>query len=250
MSIGPHHRVLLVEDNATNRYVATALLAKIGATVDLAEDGRQAIEAIAAQNYDLVLMDMQMPIMDGLEATRRLRRDGYSIPIVGVTANAFVSDREACLSAGMNDFMTKPVTLAKLEAMLSKWLVASAPEALPPSSAERLILLIDPVQQHALEQELGIETMKDLKTAFWGDVQKMLSEARTALAARDRLAADVVFHTLTGAARTLGYASLGDAAAKVRADKDQTVEVTSDIEKIAYATYIADPGNASWAKAA
>ena len=89
-SFGGPHRVLLVEDNAINRHVAIALLAKVGLTVDIAMDGRQAVDAVCRHAYDLVLMDMQMPVMDGLEATRLIRLGGHAAPIVGLTANAFL----------------------------------------------------------------------------------------------------------------------------------------------------------------
>jgi two-component system sensor histidine kinase/response regulator len=117
-------RVLLVEDNAINREVATELLLGIGLKVDVAENGRQALERWPAGNYDLILMDMQMPELDGVEATRAIRSlpGGTSIPIIAMTANAFADDRQRCFAAGMNDFITKPVDPARLHATLLKWL--------------------------------------------------------------------------------------------------------------------------------
>ncbi len=117
-------KVLLVEDNLVNQTVATKLLRKLGLTVEVTEDGAQAVERLEKGAVDLVIMDMQMPVMDGLEATRRIRKlrpDLASIPIVGLTANAFESDREDCLNAGMNDFFSKPVNREMLEAMVVKW---------------------------------------------------------------------------------------------------------------------------------
>jgi len=116
--------VLLVEDSELNQEVARALLEGAGVTVDLACDGQQAVEKVLARDYDLVLMDMQMPGMDGLEATRRIRASGQraGLPIIAMTANALDADREACLQAGMNDHVTKPIHPARLLDTLRQWI--------------------------------------------------------------------------------------------------------------------------------
>ena len=115
-------RVLLAEDNPVNQEVGLALLQLVGLEVDLAEDGAQAVELARRQPYSLVLMDMQMPGMDGLAATRELRRLGVPVPIIAMTANAFGEDRAACLAAGMNDHVAKPVNPEQLYATLLRWL--------------------------------------------------------------------------------------------------------------------------------
>ncbi|MEN9893776.1 MAG: hypothetical protein RLY78_4071, partial [Pseudomonadota bacterium] len=120
-----HHgqRVLLAEDHVINREVAEALLTNAGLVVELAEDGQRAVELALLRPYDLVLMDMQMPVHDGLWATRELRRQlGPGLPVVAMTANAFGEDRAACLAAGMNDHLAKPVDPARLYEMLLRWL--------------------------------------------------------------------------------------------------------------------------------
>ncbi|MEE8366031.1 MAG: response regulator [Gammaproteobacteria bacterium] len=127
----PHHqgsRILLAEDNAINLEVAVGLLSGAGLVVDTAENGREAVEMVRTNAYDLILMDVQMPEMDGLEATRLIRSMASSeatvgnIPILAMTANVFAEDRQACLSAGMNDFVAKPIDLNNLFSTLAKWL--------------------------------------------------------------------------------------------------------------------------------
>ena len=117
-------RVLVAEDNALNRAVAEGMLHAAGMSVELVGDGREALSKAQEQAYDFVFMDMQMPVMNGLEAARAIRAlPGWAnIPIVAMTANAFGEDRTACLAAGMNDFITKPVDMRALHALLVKWL--------------------------------------------------------------------------------------------------------------------------------
>ena len=117
-------RLLLVEDNAVNRKVALRMLQNLGCTVDCAEDGSQAIDALSKQTYDLVFMDCQMPVVDGYEATRRIRDlegSARHTPIIAMTANAMSGDRERCLESGMDDYMTKPFHARNLKRALQRW---------------------------------------------------------------------------------------------------------------------------------
>ena len=134
---GPREvRILLAEDNLVNQKVALALLARLGLKADVAATGVEALDALVGVTYDLVLMDCQMPEMDGFEATRRLRdreRGRRRLPVVAMTANAMVGDRERCLEAGMDDHIPKPVRVADLHRALVRWLPAGA---VPPLSRE------------------------------------------------------------------------------------------------------------------
>jgi CheY-like chemotaxis protein len=116
---------LLVEDHPVNQKLAMTLLKRLGYEADLAENGQQAVDAVAATPYALVFMDMQMPVMDGMEATRIIRASGATLPIVALTANAMQSDQDACRAAGMNDFLGKPFSRADLSSCLARWIVPS-----------------------------------------------------------------------------------------------------------------------------
>ncbi len=126
------HRILLVEDSPTNRAVVEAFLEDLPVALDMAEHGQAGVDRAAATVYDLVLMDMAMPVMDGLTATRQIRKlPGLNgkVPIVALTANAMASDRESCLAAGMNDYLSKPLNLAGLVDSVRRWLALDEAEA-------------------------------------------------------------------------------------------------------------------------
>ncbi|MBK6650658.1 MAG: response regulator [Betaproteobacteria bacterium] len=117
-------KLLLVEDDLFNQEITLIILQEIWPVVDLAEDGLQAVERVKGKRYDLILMDMQMPRMDGLDATRQIRTlpNGSGVPVVAMTGNAFVEDRNRCYDAGMNDFLTKPVKPGDLFEVILKWI--------------------------------------------------------------------------------------------------------------------------------
>ena len=125
--------ILLVEDNPINQQVAREILERLGAGVDVAQHGREAVEMAPLTFYDVVLMDVQMPVMDGLEATRRIRAlpGGADLPIVALTAHALDEDRDRCLEAGMNDYLTKPLDVDRLLSSLGQWIASAAAAAKP-----------------------------------------------------------------------------------------------------------------------
>lgn len=122
-----HQPILVVEDNATNQMVATKMLSKLGLSCELAENGEEALAKIKNSGpYALVLMDGQMPVMDGYEATAAIRNhqleDSKRLPIIAMTASAMAEDRARCLEAGMDDYLSKPVSLTALSAIIKRWL--------------------------------------------------------------------------------------------------------------------------------
>ncbi len=115
-------RLLLVEDNDVNRNMETRMLQKLGYEVDAVANGADALVVLEGFDYHAVLLDVQMPVMDGFATAREIRARGRAdLPIIAITAHAFATDRERCLAAGMNDYLAKPVTLKVLGEMVSRW---------------------------------------------------------------------------------------------------------------------------------
>jgi CheY-like chemotaxis protein len=121
-------RILLVEDNKINAELAVELLTAAGVRVSVARNGKEALDSLAGGDFDAVLMDCQMPVMDGYTATRALRQEKslQDLPVIAMTANAMIGDREAALAAGMNDHITKPIVIDEMFATLARWLPAAS----------------------------------------------------------------------------------------------------------------------------
>jgi two-component system, sensor histidine kinase and response regulator len=211
-------RVLLVEDNDVNRELAEEFLHNAGMLVDSAADGAEALSKAGAATYDVILMDCQMPVMDGFEATRRIRANPViaRLPIIAMTASVLLGDRELCLAAGMDDHVAKPVDVAELYAKLARHLgdvstaVPAVPTSIPPS--EEFIL----DRTAALARLGGNEGMYSrLQQRFSQDQAHSVTRIRAASADGDRDTARRIAHTLKGLAGNIGATSLADAAREV-----------------------------------
>jgi signal transduction histidine kinase/CheY-like chemotaxis protein/HPt (histidine-containing phosphotransfer) domain-containing protein len=214
-------RVLVVEDIAINRTIAVALLQRVGLSVAVATNGQEALDLLAGEAFALVLMDIQMPVMDGLTATRAIRANPVwqKLPIIAMTAHATNEDQEQTASAGMNAHLTKPIVPRLLYATLSQWLPPSA--AQPPAA-----ITAPPAAAHAPLAELpGIDRQSGLELhlnrpdfylkslhAFRQDFAGTGEQVATALAAGDRDEARRLAHSLRSVAASLGAQALADAA--------------------------------------
>jgi len=224
----PTGSVLVVDDSEVNRLVAAGLLKSLGYEVETAENGQSALDRMAEKHYDLVLMDMQMPVMDGIAATRAIRALGDQTPIVGLTANAFETDRDACLAAGMDDHLAKPVTREKLAQLMAARLTGrpQLPVLVAPmATAVPLELEINADQQQALRDELGSELFDQLVESFIRDGLGIVDDARDAIERGDMAQYDALLHTLKGAALTLGFAGIGQSASRLREKTDSPADL-------------------------
>ena len=194
--------VLLVEDNPFNQQVASELLGDAGAAVIVANNGLAALEAMARQHFDCVLMDVQMPVMDGLEATRRIRRDPAlrHTLVIAMTANAGLDDRARCMEAGMNGFLTKPVVPEQLAATIALCLgrIEAEPEPAAPAAAQ-----VD-LGQLAATFDGDRDRMRKYAFMFVATARDALAEIEVAFSKDDAPAAAAVAHRVKSSARVIG----------------------------------------------
>jgi two-component system sensor histidine kinase/response regulator len=214
-------RILLVEDNEINQQVARELLEQAGLVVDVADNGQVALERLAAAKYDLVFMDMQMPVMDGLKATQLLRATGHldTLPVIAMTANAMEQDRRRCLDAGMNDFLVKPIEPEDLWKMLLRWLRPRVEDAAPPAADENI-----PRDIQGLDTELGLQRLLNKKPLYLemlmryaAGQREAIGKLRSAMAAHDFAAAQAIVHTTKAVSGTIGATVVQEKAARLDA---------------------------------
>jgi CheY-like chemotaxis protein len=211
----PPLRILIAEDNVINQKVALLQLQQLGYAADVVADGEETLAALRRQRYDLILMDVQMPGMDGLEATRRIRNEWPAAErprIIAMTANALREDRETCLAAGMDDFLSKPVLLEDLCAALSRGggtavAALSPPVASPAASSGDGDESFDPKyidQLRQLQDRSGRELVSPIIDRFLAEAPLRIAELRRALAAGDDHKFVFVAHTFKSSCAQLG----------------------------------------------
>ncbi len=226
-------KVLLVEDNHVNQQVAVGMLERMGCQVVVAGNGQEAISHVHRAAFDLILMDIQMPIMDGFEATKEIRKlpEKRSIPIIALTAHAMAGDRERMLAAGMDDYLAKPITPEDLRRVLETWKNQSSSQTTnerdqpkPPlkerastplshSSLHDLPVFEPQVIARAVENDVSLA--KEILKAFLGDVPKRLREYQDALNKHDKETAHRLAHSIKGASSNLGAIRLQEVAKRL-----------------------------------
>ncbi|VXB14063.1 response regulator [Massilia sp. 9I] len=220
-------RVLLAEDNPVNVEVAKAMLESLGIEATCARNGQEAMQAVRSGSFDAVLMDCQMPVMDGFAATAAIRRHereagrARTLPVIAITANALQGDREACLAAGMDDYLSKPFTQQQLAAVIGRWvgvpLAASAhhldtPPRLPPETVEVIQreavnrVALDNIR--ALSRDGGDALVQKVINAYVGDTPRHLATLREAVDGMDPGSVRRVAHSLKSASANIGAARL------------------------------------------
>jgi CheY-like chemotaxis protein len=238
----PHFRVLVAEDNIVNQKVAVQQLSKLGYEADVAANGIEAVEALKREPYDLVLMDCQMPEMDGFQATaviRKMEEGQRRTPILAMTANALQGDRERCLAAGMDGYIPKPVRLEKLAEALAHWDT--------PLDASTIRYLRE------LEDAQNPDFLAKLTQAYIKDLPARLEEIRSALTAGDATALRVAAHTLKGSSANIGALRLQKAARMMEdlgksgdtaGGAELMTEIESEAEAVKAALQALAPGKA------
>jgi CheY-like chemotaxis protein/HPt (histidine-containing phosphotransfer) domain-containing protein len=227
-------RILIAEDNATNQMVVTRMLKEFDIDLHVARDGVETVEAASQDDFDAIFMDMRMPRMDGLEATRAIRALGGArgeIPIIALTANAFADDVKACRDAGMDDFVAKPIRkrllVEKLAVIAGAALgselrelrhrpAAVVPEPMPePRAPADDTVLIDRSITTEICQEIGAEAVAEILQAFRREGADRIEHLRKLSATDDRKAIEIEAHTLKGAAGAVGFAQVSVLAFKL-----------------------------------
>jgi len=213
-----HLRILLAEDNLINQKLAIALLEKESHEVTVASDGQQAVELFLANPFDIVLMDVQMPVMDGFEATQKIRdferANGTHAPIIALTAHAGVVDRERCLAAGMDEYISKPIRIGKLRKAISKQTGTRPRTGDRPEQIQTGQSIVN--WQHAFETVGGNqELLKDLVGVFLSEQSSMLTKVSAAIESGDSAQLRLSAHSLKGAAGHLGASDVARIAGEL-----------------------------------
>lgn len=242
-----HNHILLVDDNSVNREVAHAMLKQFGCDVDIAENGREALEAIAVKSYDLVLMDCQMPLMDGYEATRAIRegeshstrnagfevqdrkpRTSSHVPVIALTAHAMEGDKRRCLDAGMDDYLSKPFTREQMSAVLNQWLSQESSHStdldnkiIDHTALENILALQTPGAPNLLGKVIG---------NYFDNSQRLMESLTEAVRGADAVVIQKASHSLKSSSATLGATTLATLCQKLESmGREKIIENAGEV---------------------
>ena len=251
-------KVLIVEDNETNQQVIQLMLTALGLTSIIANNGLEALDLLENHEIDLILMDCQMPVLNGFETTKRIC-DSYEKdkrpPIIALTANAFTSDVDKCLEAGMDDFMSKPIDQKTLTTMLAKWLPTAelnvteassssqVEDALPAPTAETNeedLSRDEYIDMEVVNRLLSLspEAFQPIKASFLQNTEKRLGELQEAYSAQDSAQVQLISHSLKGSCATFGAKKMAHYAAQIeQAVKDDALDSINDNLKVLTASF-------------
>ncbi|MEW5799684.1 MAG: PAS domain S-box protein [Bacteroidota bacterium] len=201
--------VLLAEDNVVNQKVAVKMLEKLGVVVTIVSNGLQAVKAAGDHHYDVIFMDVQMPEMDGFEATKKIReheKDNHHTVIIAMTANALQGDRERCIAAGMDDYLSKPIKQSELQAMVEKWCSAISVQDQPDRTMQDTTSedIFDFARVDEIRNLGGDELVRELVLAYIEDARKAVSEIAEALQANNMRIVQESAHRLKGSSGNMG----------------------------------------------
>ena len=253
--------VLLAEDNFVNQELAKAVLARLGLQVDVANNGEEAVAMLSVKSYDVILMDCQMPVMDGYQATSIIRQRTTNslrhLPIIALTANAMDGDRDKCLAAGMDDFLSKPYSPVQLEAVLLRWLPAgvSAPgreavtpepvvEATPGVNRPSTLNMQFLDQFRVLDPQGGLSLVKQVMRVYLDSSPALVRQCEMASIAGDAEGLSRAAHSLKSASANVGAEQLSELFRRIEAlgREKQMEQATPLLSQAldAYAAAVAD----------
>ena len=237
-------RLLLVDDNEMGRELSMAILERLGVPIDCAKNGLEAVEAVGANTYDIILMDCQMPLMDGFQATTEIRRRfpmAARVPIIALTAFAMASDRERCMAAGMTDYLAKPIEPAVLREKVTAWLLAEDGMIDVAAAKHKAIgedrRYLELVERCAGDVELA-HRLFDLLIQFANDLEHKVFAIRKAVEDGDLTAAADLAHGIKGVAGSLAALEVSDLAGQIEsfARRGEKIQAASLVDEFGAAT--------------